>query len=1049
VTASASTTEVAQQFHGLFIGINRYQSADISNLASAVRDASALHALFTDNLGGDSVLLADAEATTDKIRGHLRRLQSDSQPDDVVVICFSGHGSNSHELVSFDADVHNLIDTALPLSELTDMISAIPAKHLLVVLDCCFSGGAGAKVLNSPTLSRGGTGLPLSTEAFLKGMSGTGRVILTASTADQPAWEDARIGHGYLTYYVLSALCGLSGPAATGTIHLLDLLKYVTENVQASVSGANSALQEPSLRGQWDGEVIWPVFKPGPLYKAFLPEQAAEPVTSDIRSVAAHGLDDSILDAWSTMLPGLNQLQIDAINEGGLFEQRNMLVMAPTSSGKTMIGELAALRATQVGGRSVFLLPTKALVNEQYERFRRVYEPAGVRVLRATGDHNDDVAALLRGQFDMAVFTYEKFSGLVLAYAHLLRMISVVVVDEAQTVVDRSRGRELELLLTLIKSRQDDGIQPQIIALSAVLGDLHGLDSWLDAYVLSTTRRPVALEEGVLDMQGRFRYIDADGAEQTTQLMPAVYGDARARSLLIPLVRQLVSEGQQIIIIRGIRGEARGAAGYIAQSLGLPPAEEALAELTDGDLTQSSQLLRQSLAGGVAFHISDLSAEERQVVEQHFRQPDSKIRVVVATTTLAQGINMPAETVIMPELNRRVGRHEYAWYSVADYKNIAGRAGRLGLTARGRAIVLAYDQGTANTVWRDYVNGTPEDIHSTLLGDEVDLYTVVLRVAAIASARSDDGSVAVADMVGVLASSLAAHQARLNGGGEAFDPAAINGVVDELQRVQFLEVVASDRTRLTPLGELVAGSALRVASAVRVVDALRQVPAQQLNSQSLLAISQVTSELDATRLTVNARGIRPELNTFLNGLHQRNVAPAVVDALTYNVPDQIAVAARAKKAVACMLWVGGVPMSQIEQFVMQHYRDRNASGPVAAVVSRTHDIIETIISIAGLVNPTADLDESTRFLAIQLELGIPTSVAPFAIAGAGLRREDYLRLVQAGLTTADQVEQAEDEVLLQELRNNQAAVQSLRQAVATIKATPTVPSLNDLLGDPN
>ena len=148
------------------------------------------------------------------------------------------------------------------------------------------------------------------------------------------------------------------------------------------------------------------------------------------------------------------------MNEAGLMRGRNVLVMAPTSSGKTMIGELAALRATQQGGRSVFLLLTKALVNEQQDKFARTYGPAGVRTIRATGDYADQVTPLLRGQFDIAVLTYEMFTRLALANPHLLRIISVVVIDEVQTVVDPGRGPLLELLLTLMKSRKEAGVAP-------------------------------------------------------------------------------------------------------------------------------------------------------------------------------------------------------------------------------------------------------------------------------------------------------------------------------------------------------------------------------------------------------------------------------------------------------------------------------------------------------------------------------------------------------------------------------------------------------------
>ncbi len=493
-----------------------------------------------------------------------------------------------------------------------------------------------------------------------------------------------------------------------------------------------------------------------------------------------------MLDRWAEHLSGLNQLQQDAVNEAGLLEGRNVLVMSPTSSGKTLIGELAALRATQNGGRSVFLLPTKALVNEQQEKFERLYGPTGVRTIRATGDFSDQVTALLRGQFDIAVLTYEMFSRLALASPHLLRITSVIVIDEIQTVVDPGRGAELEFLLTLIKSRKAQGIEPQLIALSAVLGDLGGLDSWLDAHLLHRTERPVPLDEGVLELNGTYRYRDADGAEHTEQLIPPQWGQPRARTLLIPLVKELVEAGQQVIVIRATRGDARGAALYLAGALGLPPALDALDALPAGDPSISSAELRHCLRGGTAFHVSDLDRDERRLIEDAYRAPDSTIRVMVATTTLAQGVNMPAETVVIPELRRRTGASTFQPYRVADYKNMAGRAGRFGLTERGRAVVLAYSRGDAIQIWSQYVNGTPENIRSTLLDPGADIYTLVLRVVAEASQRIADRGLSPDDVVTVLASSLAAHQNRLAGNSDAFEPARIAAVLADLQQQQFV-----------------------------------------------------------------------------------------------------------------------------------------------------------------------------------------------------------------------------------------------------------------------
>jgi len=1049
LTSPADTTGKSPRFHGLFVGVNRYASADIGNLASAVRDASALHALFSDNLGGNCRLITDAAATTACLRSELHELQTATSENDVVVVAFSGHGSNTHEIVTYDTDLYNLPSTALPLDKLTDLVSAIPTKHLLVVLDCCFSGGAGAKLLTAPLAPRGGPGgVPLSTEALLNEMAGTGRVILTASTADQEAWEDPRLGHGLLTYHLLQALLGPSKVAQDGHLSLLDLLQYVTQQVKASASGTASARQEPTLRGRWDGEVIWPVFVPGPLYRALYPSPTKNPVTAEIGSLREHGIPEPVLERWAESLSGLNQLQQDAVNEAELLEGRNVLVMAPTSSGKTMIGELAALRATQNGGRSVFLLPTKALVNEQQDKFERLYGPIGVRTIRATGEFTDQVTALLRGQFDIAVLTYEMFARLAVANPHVLRVLSVIVVDEVQTVVDPGRGSSLEFLLTLIKSRKSQGIEPQLIALSAVLGDLGGLDSWLDAHLLRRTERPVPLEEGVLAFTGSYRYVDADGAECTEQLIPPQYGNPRAQTLLIPLVRKLVAAGQQVIVIRAHRGETRGAASYLASTLGLKPAADALAALPSGDPSIASGQLRQCLQGGVAFHISDLDRDERRVIEESFRSPESAIRVMVATTTLAQGVNLPAETVIIPELRRRISGTTFRPYRVAEYKNIAGRAGRLGLTERGRAIVLAYGHADADHIWLHYVNGSPENIQSTLLDPTADIYTLVLRVVAVAAQQvGSDNALSQADVVAVLANSFAAHQNRVAGRGDAFEPTKIASVLASLTSEQLILNDGSG-LRLTPLGMVVAESGLVVRSAAAVASAFRRLQPDQLNRATIIAAAQITEELDDTRLTVNIKGVQKELVTFITELQRQRVAPAVLDTLGRGTQSQAVVAARAKKAVACLLWMNGVPAAQLERIVMQHYFDRSAIGPIRTVASRTQDVIGAIIDMAAVIHPTADLARLADLLPVQLELGVPAELAPLATAGAGLVREHYLSLMSAGLSTPELIDQADDDTLLEHIGASQR-LRTLREAIKQRLEDAAVPTLADALPLPS
>ena len=417
-----------------------------------------------------------------------------------------------------------------------------------------------------------------------------------------------------------------------------------------------------------------------------------------MRSLRDHGIPEPVLERWAESLSGLNQLQQDAVNEAGLLEGRNVLVMAPTSSGKTMIGELAAIRATQHGGRSVFLLPTKALVNEQRDKFERLYGPAGVRTVRATGDYSDQVTALLRGQFDIGVLTYEMFRGSHLQIRTCFGIISVIVIDEVQTLVDPGRGPDLEFLLTLIKSRRTAGSSHsssrcrQFWVISA-------------AWTAGSRRTCCAAPNGLCRSKKASSNSPAPTAlwVQTVWRTPnnsyrpstASRGRDPADSARSGSWSPRVSRSSSYAASGARPGAPRGTWPIRSASPPLPrrspPCQQAI------QASRAAISGTASLAGSPST-IPTWTETSAASSRTHFRSPDSTIRVIVATTTLAQGVNMPAETVIMPELQRRISRNEFKPYQVAEYKNIAGRAGRLGLTERGRAIVFAYGRADADHV---------------------------------------------------------------------------------------------------------------------------------------------------------------------------------------------------------------------------------------------------------------------------------------------------------------------------------------------------------------
>src|SRR5439155_24638444 len=122
-----------------------------------------------------------------------------------------------------------------------------------------------------------------------------------------------------------------------------------------------------------------------------------------------------------------------------------------------------------------------------------------------------------------ALLTYERFAALAVTMPHVLRQVGVIVVDEVQMITDPNRGANLEFVLTLLKAQRLLGIEPQLIALSAVIGDTNGFESWLDARLIMTDKRPVPLDEGMLNMTGAFRYLATGKEEQIPQYIRPEY----------------------------------------------------------------------------------------------------------------------------------------------------------------------------------------------------------------------------------------------------------------------------------------------------------------------------------------------------------------------------------------------------------------------------------------------------------------------------------------------------------------------------------------------
>ena len=137
-----------------------------------------------------------------------------------------------------------------------------------------------------------------------------------------------------------------------------------------------------------------------------------------ITELSAFAIPQPVLDAWRTRFSELNNLQLSAVNDYRVLDGQPLLVVAPTTSGKTFVGEMAAARAIADGRKAVFLLPFKALANEKFEEFGELYgHDLDLRVIRCTGDYADQSEPFVKGQYDIALLTFEMFLGPVLSGA--------------------------------------------------------------------------------------------------------------------------------------------------------------------------------------------------------------------------------------------------------------------------------------------------------------------------------------------------------------------------------------------------------------------------------------------------------------------------------------------------------------------------------------------------------------------------------------------------------------------------------------------------------
>lgn len=969
-------------FIGNFIGVNEHLDPGIRRLSGCKRDALALYSLFVDTLPGmQARLLLDADATLDHIRQAISETLGAATADDFVVLSFSGHGSKNHHVIAFDTQTTNLTATSLSMQEIAEAFRHSKAKAILCILDCCFSGNAPARVIEDSSTMRD------IDDPYSILVQGKGRYLIAACSPVEVAYEDSSARQGYLTKAIIDVFS-----EGIGQIDLPVATSEILKHVRAETA-KRGLIQTPTFLGHVEGGITIPVLKKGDQFYKSFPELKGTKIGKNIFDLALFGIPTSALELWNGIFKdGLNQLQVDTVNEIRILDGESALVVAPTSSGKTFIGEMAAVRAMGEGRKAVFLFPYKALVNEKFEQFSSSYgNSLGTRVIRCTGDYTDQTADLLQGKYDLAILTYEMFLSLVTGNPSILNQIGLVVLDEAQFITDPLRGINVELILTFLLTAREKGLNPQLIALSAVIGDANNFDAWLGLKALITKERPVPLIEGVIDRSGTFQFLDESGNEKTEQLISPRDIHQRgqkpsAQDMIVPLVRKLVSSGEKVIVFRNQRGKAQGCAKYLARDIALAPEENYIKQLPIHDSTKTSQDLKECFLGGTAFHNANLMREEREVVERAFRDPNGGIRMLAATTTVAAGINTPASTVIIAE-QEFIGE-DGRKFTVAEYKNMAGRAGRLGFNEKGRSIIYAEHSAQRNQLFQRYVRGDIESLRSSF--DQRDVNTWVVRLLAQAKKVKRD------DVPTLLCNTYGGYlTVRSNPDWRKSLTLNLQALMDRMLKLGLLEQ-DGDYVQLTLLGQACGESSLSFESALRFVEFLKQHSNLLQSPENLIAVVQILEEMDTTYTPVFKKGAKESTRASQAA---RYFGGDIVRLLQSHSGKVFVYYARCKRAAILAEWIRGVPLEQIEaNYSTTPYAGSIQHGDVRRFADTTRFHLRSTIKILTILFPElSHMAESLDRLQKRLEVGIPEECLALLELPVPMGRGEYLALFTAGV----------------------------------------------------
>lgn len=738
-----------------------------------------------------------------------------------------------------------------------------------------------------------------------------------------------------------------------------------------------------------------------------------------IESLANYGFPKDVIQILQMRgFKELNPIQRLAV-EKGLFKGTNLIIAAPTSSGKTLCGELAAVHHALNARGAFYLVSLKALAEEKYELFRwhwtQGHEPI-MRVGITTGDREFDDENL--SQCKVTFATYEKFYSILKENPGLLKHISLVVVDEVQTLGEPSRGLTLETLITTIRV-QDPSIQ--ILSLSAALANPNDLAEWLQAAVCRITGRDIPLTEEIWTAPAiyskRFGVGQTEldqrpnptGSVDTPEIVERLLAEKK-----VPIIVFCMTKPRAEELARRHRDVTRKSKSVIRK--GIEELKQLLLFVSEGGPTGRS--LIEVVEGQIAFHHSDLSMEERQALEAKIRE--GEILVTYSTTTLGQGVNLPIAVVVFDDVYRRwldsyIDRREYI--------NMAGRAGRRGLQDSGGTSILICRTAKDRQRMNDYLSETVEPVESALADTSLPFLVMNLVATQIATTVDEIQTFLKQSLFGTTCQERNPRlfKARVE---------AVQGVLTRLQGDDFIFQPKEGTYKATDKGRITAQKNIEPETANQIIQRLKAVndfvgltgeSLEDLLSPILHAFLECQGEVGLVYWDYAAKGFlysrRDEICRIRKFEHPAD-------------PDRVLMTAWVLSA-----WTRGSAYNKICR-PFRNLREGNIKGSA----DHTAWMLDAAVGFARL--PELKISAPTsRFLYLLrkrllygvTEAGIPLmevvrNHSSVGIPLSGIGRSKVQVLVEQGLDDLTKVLEASDSVLVKTIRDNEQ-VKNLKQAI--------------------